>query len=142
MDPIVIEFEVRGTVEHAFSMWAEHAALWWPRSHSISQAEGFDVVFEPFSGGRIYERGVDGAEHEWGEVLRWELPRKLDYTWHIFTDEHKPTRVAVTFDPAAAGAAVRVVNSDLDALGDVDAEKLAALDEVWRDVCQHFRDAV
>ena len=70
MKPIVVEFEVKADVDHAFSVWTERSTLWWPPSHSMSQTDGFEVVFEPFAGGRIYEQGPDGTEHEWGEAER------------------------------------------------------------------------
>lgn len=42
---------------------------------------GLVVTFESHPGGRIDERTPDGAEHDWGEVLAWEPPRRLAYLW-------------------------------------------------------------
>ena len=68
IEPLVVEFEVQAPVAHAFRVWTERCGLWWPSSHTVSRRPAA-IVFEPHPGGRIYERGPDGAEHEWGEVL-------------------------------------------------------------------------
>jgi hypothetical protein len=142
MDPIVVEFEVGAPVDHAFSMWTKRCALWWPRSHSMSQAEGFDVVFEPVSGGRVYERGPDGAEHEWGEVVVWEPPRRVEYWWHMFLDRDKATRVNVTFTPGVSGTVVRLENSGFEVFGDGASERVERVGGAWEGISQHYRDAI
>ena len=68
MDPIVVEFDLEASPAHAFEVWTSRPSMWWPRSHTITQDPDLTVVFEPFPGGRIYERGRDGSEHEWGEM--------------------------------------------------------------------------
>jgi len=142
MGPIVVEFEVGATVDHAFSMWTSRAALWWPRSHSMSQAEGFDVVFEPYAGGRVFERGPDGAEHEWGEVTLWDPPRRVEYWWHIFLDRDKATKVSVSFTPGVAGTSVRLENSGFEVFGDGAEERVERVGGAWNGIVQHYRDAV
>ena len=74
-DPLVHEFTVECSPEHAFSVWAERTSLWWPGSHSVSGAPE-SVDFEPRAGGRIVERAPGGEEHEWGRVLAWEPPAR------------------------------------------------------------------
>ena len=90
-EPIEIEFEVACSPEHAFDTWANRTSMWWPHSHSMSSAPGLVVTFEPRPGGRIYERAPEGAEHDWGEVLAWEPPRRLAYLWHLGTDRSRAT---------------------------------------------------
>ncbi len=35
-EPLVVEFDVRGSIEHAFTMWTDRCKLWWPRTHTIT----------------------------------------------------------------------------------------------------------
>lgn len=142
MDPIVIEFDVNAPVERAFQIWTERCAMWWPRSHSMSQADAFEVVFEPHVGGRVYERGPDGVEHEWGEVTGWDPPHRVEYLWHIFLDRDKATAVSVTFSPTDDGTRVRLENSGFEVFGDGAAERKGRVGGAWEGITQHYRDAV
>jgi uncharacterized protein YndB with AHSA1/START domain len=74
-------------------VWATRASLWWPHGHSRSGEPGLTVTFEPRPGGRIFERTPGGAEHDWGEVLAWEPPRRLAYLWHIYGPREDATEV-------------------------------------------------
>ena len=67
-DPLRISFEVRCPARHAFEVWTNGIATWWPANHSVSGEQGLDVVLEPRVGGRIFERTPTGQEHEWGEI--------------------------------------------------------------------------
>lgn len=69
MEPLEIEFTVACSPEHAFDVWANRSALWWPRDHTSSGDTLASITYEPRTGGRIFERAVDGAQHDWGEVL-------------------------------------------------------------------------
>jgi len=68
---------------------------WWPRDHTVHDAVA--VVVQGRVGGRIYERGADGVEHEWGKVTAWEPPSRLAYTWHIGRDVGDATDVEIRF---------------------------------------------
>ena len=72
IEPLRFEFDVACALEHAFDVWTARIAQWWPLDHTVSVAEGLDVVLEPKVGGRIFERTPDGIEHVWGEVTAWE----------------------------------------------------------------------
>ena len=106
--PIEIEFEVACSPEHAFDTWANRTSMWWPPSHSMSSAPGLVVTFEPRPGGRIYERTPEGAEHDWGEVLAWEPPRRLAYLWHLGTDRSRATEVDISFSGRPHGGRGRL----------------------------------
>lgn len=87
---------VRASRERAFAVFTEKVSTWWPASHGIGATEMVDVVIEPRVGGRWYERGVDGAECEWGTVLAFEPPARLVLAWHLGAD--------FAFDPDPAKA--------------------------------------
>lgn len=117
IDPLVVEFTVDAGPDHAFSVWVSKASLWWPRSKTVSDESLADVVFEPFVGGRIYERDRTGAEHDWGTVVRWDPPERIDFTWHLFFDPAEATDVSITFRPREGGTAVRLEQRGWERLG-------------------------
>ena len=100
------------------------------------------MVFEPRAGGRIYERGPDGAEHEWGEVTAWEPPRRLAYLWHIYGERAEATDVEVTFAAAAEGTAVRIVHGGFERLGARGEELRRRNRQGWAGLLAHFERAV
>ena len=58
-----------------------------------------------------------GEEHDWGEVLEWDPPRRLAYRWHLRQDREDATRVEISFAAAAEGTAVTILHSDWQRLG-------------------------
>jgi hypothetical protein len=143
MEPIVVEFDVRASPQHAFEVWTSKTSMWWPRSHTISGDQNLDVVFERFAGGRIYERGSDGTEHEWGEVLVWEPPTRVDYLWHLFFDRSEATEITVTFTAIEDGSKVRLVQTGFEKLGvEVGSERRRRTSNAWLEVTGHYCDAV
>lgn len=77
---------VRATRARAFTVFTEKFFTWWPSTHHIGDAEPADAVIEPRAGGRWYERGVDGVECDWGQVLAYEPPARLLLSWHLQAD--------------------------------------------------------
>ena len=117
MEPLRLAFTVACPPAHAFAVWAERASLWWPKGHSVSADPGLAVTFEPRPGGRIYERTAAGEEHDWGEVLEWDPPRRLAYRWHLRQDREDATHVDVSFAPTGDGTEVTIVHSGWERLG-------------------------
>lgn len=97
IEPLRFSFAVDCPADHAFDVWTTRTSKWWPKTSTISQADGLEVIFEGRSGGRIFERTPAGQEIEWGEVTVWEPPRRLGYLWHIATDRASATEVEITF---------------------------------------------
>jgi hypothetical protein len=140
IEPIMIEFEVDASPDHAFEVWTTMPSIWWPRSHTITQDPELTIFFEPFAGGRIYERGSDGSEHEWGEVVVWEPPARIDYLWHLFFDRSEATEITVTFTPEGEGSRVRLVQTGFERLGDaVGPDRRRRTSHAWLEVTGHFR---
>jgi uncharacterized protein YndB with AHSA1/START domain len=125
IEPLRLEFEVRGDPAHAFATWAERFDQWWPRGHSVS-GDPVAVVLEPRVGGRIFERAPDGSEIDWGEVTAWSPPHRLAYLWHIRRDRADATDVEISFEALGDGETrVEIVHSGW--------ERLGAEGESWRD---------
>lgn len=74
-------------IERAFRVFTEEHGKWWPlETHHIGKVAAATAVIEPRLGGRWYERGVDGSECLWGNVLAWEPPHRLVLAWRITAD--------------------------------------------------------
>lgn len=84
--PVVRQVRVKATPERAFDVFAGQMGRWWPKSHSIGESAIADVIVEPRAGGRLYERGEDGAECEWGRVIAYEPPTRLLLAWQLNAD--------------------------------------------------------
>jgi hypothetical protein len=91
IEPLRLSLIVRCPAAHAFEVWTARASHWWPRSHTVTEERGLQIVFEPRPGGRIYERTVSGVEVDWGQITVWEPPRRLAYQWHTFVEERDGT---------------------------------------------------
>lgn len=138
-DPLVIEFEVGVGPEHAFDAWTRRCATWWPRSHTIS-GDPAAITFEPGPGGRIVEHAEDG-EHDWGEVLQWDPPNRLRYSWHLFFDPSEATEVDVTFKAAPAGTAIRLEQRGWERLGEAGPKRRARTGHAWGVITASFVEA-
>ena len=112
IEPLELAFTVGCPPEHAFAVWTGRTSLWWPKSHSVTGDPGLEVILEPRPGGRIFERTPAGDEHDWGEILEWEPPRRLAYRWHLRQSPAAATRVEISFAAASGGTAVTIVHSD------------------------------
>lgn len=99
IEPLRLSFAVACPVAHAWAIWTAETTRWWPRSHTVMCEPGLEVVFEARTGGRIFERTLDGVEADWGEILVWEPPRRLVYLWHLRADRADATEVEITFTP-------------------------------------------
>jgi uncharacterized protein YndB with AHSA1/START domain len=139
-EALVVEFAVGVPPARAFEVWTGRCATWWPPSHTVSGRPEL-IAFEPRAGGRIFERGPDGGEHEWGEVLAWEPPGRLRYLWHLFFDRAEATEVEVTFAPADGGTLVRLEQRGWERLGEAGPLRRERTHAAWRPITERYADA-
>jgi hypothetical protein len=75
VDPVRVEARVRRSIDDAFDLFTRDVGAWWPLDRaSFGGDRALEVHFEPYVGGRFYERYTDGEEHTGGRVLRWDPP--------------------------------------------------------------------
>ena len=93
VQPVRKSVLVRAPRAIAFEVFTANIAAWWPMaSHHIGVAECADVSIEPRVGGRWFERGSDGSECDWGQVLAWEPPARVVLAWQLNAKfDHDPT---------------------------------------------------
>lgn len=141
IEPLVVEFEVAAPIDHAFAVWTERWVSWWPSGHTVS-GDAESIVFEPHPGGRIFERGSDGTEHDWGTVVAWEPPNRVAYRWHLFFDPSEATDIEVTFRAISPGrTAVRLEQRGWERLGDAGAPRRTRTGHVWSEMSQRYAAA-
>ncbi|HEV2141655.1 MAG TPA: SRPBCC domain-containing protein [Candidatus Dormibacteraeota bacterium] len=135
IEPLRISFEIACSPDHAFSTWTRRATSWWPPEHTVSHEPGAEIVFEPRTGGRIFERTRQGREIAWGEIVEWDPPRRLRYQWHIATDPAHATDVEIVFrELPDSTTRVEIEHGGWDRLGEIG--------QPWRDANQAGWDGV
>jgi uncharacterized protein YndB with AHSA1/START domain len=116
---------VNAPPERAFQMFTERFDQIKPREHNMLGVDIAESVFEPRVGGRVYDRGVDGSECQWGRVLTYEPPMRLVFSWDINpywlieSDLSKTSEVEVRFvDDGDGRTRVELEHRHLDRHGD------------------------
>jgi len=77
------EITLEVPLERAFRVFTERFDHIKPPEHNMLAVDIAQSVFEPQVGGRIYDRGVDGSECQWGRVLTYDPPTRLVFSWDI-----------------------------------------------------------
>lgn len=96
--PIRRSISVSWDQETAFKRFTAEFASWWPsRTHSIGGERLQRIVFEAREGGQIYEEHQDGRRFLWGQVVLWEPPDRLKFTWHPSRDPATAQEVEIEF---------------------------------------------
>jgi DNA-binding transcriptional ArsR family regulator/uncharacterized protein YndB with AHSA1/START domain len=109
--------------EQAFSLFTEGVAGWWPlATHSVGEEKVRSAVFEAGVGGRIYEIWADGQERDWGEVIVWEPPHRVVYSWQPNEDRPAATEIEVRVTPDGDGARLDLEHRGWERLGGEAAE--------------------
>jgi uncharacterized protein YndB with AHSA1/START domain len=95
---------VDAAIGRAFSVFTERFGDFKPREHNLLNAPIAETVFEPWVGGNIVDRAVDGTECRWARILVYEPPIRVVFSWDIspqwsiVTDPDMTSEVEVRFD--------------------------------------------
>jgi uncharacterized protein YndB with AHSA1/START domain len=125
--PVRKSIAVKAPQSRAFEVFTAGLGRWWPKSHHIGAAEMKEAIMEPRAGGRWYEKGVDGSECDWGNVLVWEPPQRVVISWHLDGNwKYNPdvfSEVEVTFIADGPNATrVELEHRHLERLGEAGGE--------------------
>jgi uncharacterized protein YndB with AHSA1/START domain len=74
---------VEAPIEQAFRVFTQDFGRFKPAEHNMLGTEIAETVFEPRAGGRLYDRGTDGSECVWANVLTYEPPNRVVLSWNI-----------------------------------------------------------
>ena len=131
--PVRTSVTVEASREHAFHVFTERMADWWPTStHSIEPDKVVVASMECRPGGRIVERHADGREASWGVIRVWEPPGRLVFSWNPSYEERPETEVEVTFtELPEGGTRVDLEHRGWEALGGRGAPLRDAYEEGW-----------
>ena len=143
---------VDAPVERAFEVFTSGMTSWWPLdTHHIGERDAKEVVVEPRSGGRWFERAADGTECEWGRIAAWEPPDRLVFAWHLGPewiynpDPAKATEVEVRFSSEGASQTrVELEHRGFEVHGDrADELRIPVAGEGgWSGLLERFASAV
>ena len=98
------------------------------------------MILEAAPGGRFLERSAAGEEAVLGEVVRFERPHRITYTWYPGA-RNEPTEVDVRFRVDGEHTAVEVVHSEgTSGLGDEWPSRARRFERAWGEVLPAFAD--
>jgi uncharacterized protein YndB with AHSA1/START domain len=145
--PVQKTLVVKSDVERAFTVFTRRMGSWWPRSHSTASSPPVDVIVEPRTGGRWYERGEDGSESEWGKVLQWEPPARVVLAWQLDgTWKYNPacvTEVEINFTGLGAQQTrIDLEHRHLERLGDNAPAVRELLNSGWGGILELYEKQV
>ena len=143
--PIVQSVTVGLPVTRAFALFTGRMGRWWTPNMTIGAKPHVDIVIEPASGGRWFERDEDGAETDWGKVLAWEPPTRVLLGWQLDAtfklDPNLVTEVEVRFDAQDEHSTlVTLEHCTLDRFGPSAAKIAEAPASGWPGLMQRFAD--
>ncbi|HSR67238.1 MAG TPA: SRPBCC domain-containing protein [Acidobacteriota bacterium] len=132
LGPVHKTIEVDCPRQKAFEIFTARMADWWPLStHSVSLDRAAFCGFEPRVGGQLYEERDDGRRFQWGTVLAWDAPRRIQVTWHPGYEEDRAQRVEVRFHEDGSRTRVELIHSGWEVLGERAQETRQGYDSGW-----------
>lgn len=135
---VTTSIEVDAPIARAFHVFTAEIGTWWDDDKHILDAELAEMVFEPFVGGGIIDRGVDGSECRWARILAYDPPHRVCFSWDITTswqietDPSRASEVEIAFTPITPQrTSVVLTHRHLDRHGEGWEEMRAAVGRGW-----------
>jgi uncharacterized protein YndB with AHSA1/START domain len=138
--PVVRAVHVRRPPAEVFWLFTDRIGSWWPLpTHGMYGDEAGGLAFED---GRLVERSTRGDDNVWGEVLAWEPPSRVVFSWHVGRAAGPASEVEVRFTPDVDGTRVELVHRGWEAFGDDALVRRQGYvgPSAWGYVLDHFAD--
>jgi Activator of Hsp90 ATPase homolog 1-like protein len=108
--PIRQSVHVDCSIEETFRLFTEGFGEWWPLPSCAEGEKAGHIDIEPWRGGKVSERTRSGKEHEWGTVIAWDPPDRVEFTWHPGRPDDSDQTVTVDFRVEADGTRVTLTH--------------------------------
>lgn len=130
--PLEKAIKINCSLEHAFATFVNQIDIWWPRTHR--KFENSTLSLAPQVGGLFLEVSNEGQTAELGQVLLYDAPHQIIYTW--FPGSIKlPTKVEIKFSHKNNFTLVEVTHSEADSqLGDVWPQRVVIFNKSWETI--------
>ena len=131
LEPVRSSVSVEAPIEHAFVVFTNRIGDWWPKqTHSVHEEAATSVGMETRAGGAIFETFPGGRE-VWGEIITWEPPSRLVFTWHPGYSQEEATEVEVRFAQQGETTVVELEHRGWEARGSQAREIRASYQTGW-----------
>ena len=140
--PVMRTVTVACSQEHAFTIFTEQIGQWWPlQTHTVFEESTAGVEFVD---GSLVERASDGRTDVWGEVITWDPPHQVVFTWHPGRPDGPLTEVRVTFTADGDRTRVDLEHHGWESFGDraTDQRSGYASTDGWTMVLDSFRTSI
>jgi uncharacterized protein YndB with AHSA1/START domain len=139
LEPVRKSVVVPWSIEAAFKRFTADMGTWWPlHALSLGRREVVTCVFEGRQGGKIYEVWRDGRRVEWGEVLTWNPPHGVTFTWHPGEARDTAQQVELRFTPVGKETRLDLVHTGWERLGKVARKKRNGYNMGWNYVLRRW----
>mgnify|MGYP000282727570 CR=1 FL=1 len=107
-EPVRQSIRVRVPAARAFAIFTQQVDGWWPESHRRFPES--TLTLAPGEGGQLVERSASGEVHQLGEVVTWEPPGRLAFSWRLGAPPTAPTLATIRFTEEHDTTLVEVVH--------------------------------
>jgi hypothetical protein len=120
--PVRKTVRVKAPIVHAFEVFTEGLARWWPPNKGVGKKPIRTVLIEPRLGGRWLEIAEDGTETIVGTIVVWQPPHRMAFLWQVNAqwkpDAAMASEVDVRFTPDGADVTVvELVHHKFETMG-------------------------